>query len=72
MANRIVCLARPPVKGDEFLPMPELRLIDPATSATNHGYVPTPEADAMLLWTWLQENLPPATLMAFKDIVGGP
>jgi hypothetical protein len=67
MPNRITCLARPALKGDEFMPVPELRLIDPATSGTCHGFTPTPEADATLLWEWLEANLPPATLAAFKD-----
>ena len=66
MANRIICLCRPAVKGDEFLPVPELRLIDPGTSATHHGHVPTSDEDVQLLIEWLQENLPAATWRDFK------
>lgn len=70
MANRIICLSRPSLKEDgSFATPPELRLIDPATSATNHGFVPTPESDVKLLWEWLQEYLPKETWWAFVDIV---
>jgi hypothetical protein len=69
MTNRIICLARPKLKGDEFMPKPELRLIDPKESATNYGNIPTPESDAKLLWQWLQDFLPTETLSAFKDEV---
>jgi hypothetical protein len=72
MANRIICLARPKEKGDEFMPKPELILIDPKESATHRDFYPTPESDAKLLWQWLQEYLPTETLSIFKDLVNTP